>query len=95
MGLWQGIFLVIGCALAGLIVGLTIMYVLQKKKIKRYSIFQEKKNQAKPGVPGSSVATAANNTIIKSNGHEESAGRIDQEPEKQRCSGKSQRSCSG
>jgi len=71
MGLWQGIFLVIGCALAGLIVGLTIMYVLQKKKIKRYSIFQEKKNQAKPGVPGSSVATAANNTIIKSNGHED------------------------
>ena len=67
MGLWQGIFLVLGCALAGLIVGLGIMYALQRKKAKQYSIFQKEKNYAKAGTPATSAVAASNDVKASSN----------------------------
>jgi hypothetical protein len=71
MGLWESIFLVLGCALAGLGVGLAIMYAFQRKRAKQISVLQKEIKFGKKETPEASATAALNSILPKSNGHED------------------------
>jgi hypothetical protein len=71
MGSWNGILIVLGCAAAGLIIGILLIYVFQRIKKKQVNIFQKEADFIKSEAPKSPLTTTLNNGTIKSNGHEE------------------------
>ena len=76
MGLWQGIFIVLGCAVAGLLLGLLLIYVFQRIKKKRLLSPQKEADFIKTETPKTPVPIELNNRVIKSNGQDEDALEI-------------------
>ncbi len=71
MGSWNGIFIVLGCAAAGLVIGILLICLFQRIKKKQVNIFQKEADFIKTEIPRVPVTTRLNNGIIKSNGQEE------------------------
>ena len=72
MGLWQGILIVIGCIVIGLLVGLLLVRLFHRKKVKKYSFFNKEGDFTKTKATEFSVATTFSKGTTRSNGHEDS-----------------------
>jgi hypothetical protein len=71
MVLWQGILIVLGCIAVGFLVGLGLLRVLRRKKEKGYPLSNKEAATVSTKDAEVPVAATSNNTITKSNGHED------------------------
>ena len=71
MVFWQGILIVLGCIAVGFLVGLGLLRVLRRKKEKEYSLSNKETATVRTKDAEVPVATTVNNTLTKSNGHED------------------------
>ena len=72
MVLWQGIFIVLGCIVVGFLAGLGLLHVLRRKKEKEYPLSSREAATVRTKDTEVPVTATSNNTITKSNGHEDS-----------------------
>ena len=71
MGSWNGIFIILGCAVAGLVIGILLIYLFQRTRKKHITILQKETDFIQTQIPRVAIPTTPNNGIIKSNGKEE------------------------
>ncbi len=76
MGLWKGIFVILGCAVVGLILGIILIYIFQRIKKKQLFLFKREADFIKTEAPKAPVPTTSNDGIIKSDGQKEDALEI-------------------
>ena len=71
MGVWQGLFIILGCLVAGLLVGLLVIHLVGRKKSSEYSLFDKETNFIKTAGPGVAADATVSSEKAKSNGHED------------------------
>jgi hypothetical protein len=71
MGSWNGIFIILGCAVGGLLLGFIIIFLFLRIRKKSVSLSQKDAGLFKIKQPESPSTTTLNNGIIKSNRQED------------------------
>ena len=65
MVLWQEILIVLGCIVAGFMIGLLLMFLFRRKKLKSYSLVNKESDSIKTEGFKDTVATLSNNNMNK------------------------------